>query len=207
MIIGLMKQKLIKINKIFFFLLIFLSLTSCENEKPNILWITVEDISPDLGCYGDENANTPVLDKLASEGFMYTNAFANAPVCAPARSAIITGMYPSSIGSLHMRSYAQSISESGELPEEFLFFPEIFRNNGYYCTNNDCTNNCDEEHYNLFPLYGYIPESRKIADKTNLTTTLSNDGKQYGIQYNKFVPILVKAIQELSAEIEILKAK
>jgi arylsulfatase A-like enzyme len=155
MIIGLMKQKLIKINKIFFFLLIFLSLTSCENEKPNILWITVEDISPDLGCYGDENANTPVLDKLASEGFMYTNAFANAPVCAPARSAIITGMYPSSIGSLHMRSYAQSISESGELPEEFLFFPEIFRNNGYYCTNNE------KEDYNL-------NIKRKIWDDSSL---------------------------------------
>ena len=73
-------------------------------------------------------------------------------------------MYPSSIGSLHMRSYAQNISESGKLPEEFLFFPEIFRNNGYYCTNNEKTDyNCnidvssiwddcsDEAHWNNRP--------------------------------------------------------
>ncbi len=58
---------------------------------PNILWITAEDISPWLGCYGDPNATTPNLDKLASKGVLYQNAFANAPVCAPARSTIITG--------------------------------------------------------------------------------------------------------------------
>lgn len=63
-----------------------------DRQLPNILWISVEDISPDLGCYGDKNAHTPVLDKLAETGVRYTNAIANAPVCAPARSTIITGM-------------------------------------------------------------------------------------------------------------------
>src|SRR5690242_8347324 len=73
-------------------------------RRPNILWISTEDISPDLGCYGDAYAVTPNLDRLAAQGVRYTNAFATAPVCAPSRSAIITGMYPTTIGSMHMRS-------------------------------------------------------------------------------------------------------
>src|SRR6266498_3096766 len=75
-------------------------------HRPNILWISTEDISPDLGCYGDSYAVTPNVDRLAAQGMRYTNAFATAPVCAPSRSAIITGMYPTTIGSMHMRSKA-----------------------------------------------------------------------------------------------------
>src|SRR5690606_16886748 len=66
-----------------------------RQELPNILWITSEDNSPMLGCYGDALATTPHLDKLASEGFLYTHAYANAPVCAPSRNTIITGVYAS----------------------------------------------------------------------------------------------------------------
>src|SRR5687767_634221 len=73
-------------------------------ERPNILWISAEDLSPDLGCYGDTYARTPNLDRLAREGARFTNAFAVTPVCAPSRSSIITGMYPTTIGTLHMRS-------------------------------------------------------------------------------------------------------
>ena len=80
-------------------LLVF-SLTFCRSpeknsiivDKPNILWITCEDISPHLGCYGDPYANTPNLDQLASQGVVYLNAFATAPVCAVARSTIWEGM-------------------------------------------------------------------------------------------------------------------
>ena len=73
-------------------------------ELPNIVWLVSEDNSPLLGCYGDSFASTPNLDRLASRGVMYTRAFANAPVCAPARSTIITGCYASSLGTLPMRS-------------------------------------------------------------------------------------------------------
>ena len=114
-----------------------------EKPKPNILWITIEDISPDLGCYGNKNVHTPVLDKLAAKGYLYTNAFASAPVCAAARSAIITGIYPSSTGSLHMRSHGENKNMSGKLADEFLLFPEVLRQNGYYCVNNA------KEDYNL----------------------------------------------------------
>jgi len=73
-------------------------------ELPNILWLTSEDNSPFFGCYGDTFATTPNFDKLASEGFLYTHAYANAPVCAPTRNTILTGVYACSGGNEHMRS-------------------------------------------------------------------------------------------------------
>ncbi len=64
-----------------------------ELPKPNILWVTIEDTSPQfIGCYGDENASTPVIDKLAEEGVRFTNAFSTGTVCSPSRTAIITGV-------------------------------------------------------------------------------------------------------------------
>ena len=110
-----------------------LSNSGCQenvpDELPNILWLTSEDNSPLLGCYGDEFATTPNLDKLASEGFLYTHAYANAPVCAPARNTIITGVYPTSGGNQHMRStYPKS--------DIIKTYPEFLREAGYYCTNN-----------------------------------------------------------------------
>ena len=101
-------------------------------ERPNILWLSTEDISPDLGCYGDEYAHTPNLDKFATQSARYTNAFSSAPVCAPSRSAIITGMYPTTIGSMHMRSKAVP-------PAGIKAFTEYLRAAGYYCSNNSKT--------------------------------------------------------------------
>lgn len=100
-----------------------------SKKRPNILWISCEDISPNLGCYGDKNAITPVLDKLAADGTRYTNAFTPAGVCAPCRSSIITGVHASSLGTLDMRCKAL-------LPEQIKCFPEYLRKAGYYCTNN-----------------------------------------------------------------------
>lgn len=100
--------------------------------RPNILWISAEDLSPDLGAYGDTYAATPVLDQLAREGARYTNAFSVAPVCAPSRSAIITAMYPTTIGSMHMRSKAVP-------PAGVKAFTEYLRAAGYYCSNRSKT--------------------------------------------------------------------
>ena len=102
------------------------------SEQPNIVWISCEDISPHLGCYGDPHAITPNLDQLAQEGTRYTNAFTTAGVCAPCRSAIITGMYQNSIGTHHMRCNAT-------LPPWLKPFPVLLRKAGYYCTNNSKT--------------------------------------------------------------------
>ncbi len=97
--------------------------------RPNILWITCEDTSPDLGCYGDPEARTPNLDRLAREGARFTNAFSVYGVCAPSRSSIITAMYPTTIGTHHMRS-------QGVPPPHVRCFTEYLRAAGYYCTNN-----------------------------------------------------------------------
>ena len=98
-------------------------------EYPNILWIVSEDNSPEyLGCYGNKMASTPNIDRLAGDGVKYTNAFANSPVCAPARNTIITGMYSTSTGTQHMRSRYR-------LPDNVRFFTEYMREAGYYCTN------------------------------------------------------------------------
>jgi arylsulfatase A-like enzyme len=101
-------------------------------QKPNVLWITSEDNSPYLGCYGDELARTPNLDRLAAEGVRYRNAFANAPVCSSARSTLITGMHACSLGVHNHRSGVA-------IPASFRFYPGLLRDAGYYCTNNSKT--------------------------------------------------------------------
>lgn len=100
-----------------------------REARPNILYIALEDITPMMGCYGDEYAKTPVFDQLAAEGIRYTNAHSVAPVCSVSRSSIVTGMYPSTIGTLHHRS--------GGLPAPaFLkFVPNLMGEAGYYTTN------------------------------------------------------------------------
>ena len=98
-------------------------------EPPNILWISAEDLSAGtLGCYGGA-AQTPRLDRLAADGLRFDAAFAAAPVCAPSRSAIITGMMPTTLGSLPMRCQATP-------PPHVVGFPRLLRDAGWYCTNN-----------------------------------------------------------------------
>jgi len=100
-----------------------------DREMPNILWITSEDNSPFLGCYEDKNATTPNLDQLAREGFRYTNAYANCPVCSPARNTIITGVYAASNGNEQMRSAYRT-------SELIQAYSALLMKAGYYCTNN-----------------------------------------------------------------------
>jgi uncharacterized sulfatase len=99
-------------NRIFFLLpfLLVMPLSACHaesptaNRPPNIVLIIGEDMGPELGCYGDRNALTPNMDRLAAQGARFSRCFTHAPVCAPSRSGLITGRYPTSIGSHHMRS-------------------------------------------------------------------------------------------------------
>ena len=112
-------------------------------KRPNILWISLEDTNPRYGCYGDPVARTPNLDRLAAEGCRWPNTFSTCGVCAPARSAIITGMYPVSIGTQHMRT-AHTNPNAPELPTPYSAavphyvkcFTEYLRAAGYYCSNN-----------------------------------------------------------------------
>lgn len=114
-----------------------------DQEMPNILWISFEDTNPRYGCYGDPVARTPNVDRLASEGCRWPNTFSTAGVCAPARSAIITGLHPVSAGTHHMRtSWTNDAAPelptpySAAVPHYVKCFTEYLRAAGYYCTNN-----------------------------------------------------------------------
>jgi uncharacterized sulfatase len=105
-------------------------------SQPNILWLTSEDHGPHMGCYGDTLARTPNVDALAARGMIFNRAWSNHPVCAPARSAIISGLHSQSSGGLHMRSMVP-------MPAGAKMYPQFLREAGYYCTNNN------KEDYNL----------------------------------------------------------
>lgn len=118
-------------------------------KQPNILWLSIEDISSHMGCDGEEFAITPNIDKFAKESVRYTRGFTVHGVCAPSRSGIITGMYPSSLGSVNMRCKALK-------PESIKCFPQYLREAGYYCTNNS------KEDYNFkTPKEAWDVSSRK----------------------------------------------
>ena len=146
--------------KYILFILIFLS-NIILAQRPNIVWITVEDISPTLSVYGDSTAKTPNIDRLASQSQIFTESFTTVGVCSPSRSSIITGMYPVSIGTHQMRTgkdvfgwgsrnydgLSNAIDVNGDsiplhsvvTPQEVRCFTEYMRAEGYYCTNNSKT--------------------------------------------------------------------
>lgn len=117
-------------------ILLFSNFTSFGKDKknahiqPNILWINLDDLGQEIGCYGNPDVFTPNMDKLASEGVMYWNSFANAPVCSSSRSSQITGKYPGAINCLNHRTI-----EKLALPAPVVPVMELFRKAGYFCTN------------------------------------------------------------------------
>lgn len=127
-----------------------LSCQTCFSQvaRPNILWITSEDNGIELGCYGDKFATSPNIDSLAAQGIRFENCWSNAPVCAPARTTIISGMYATSLGASNMRSRAKR-------PEGTLLLPELLRASGYYCSNNS------KEDYN------FVASSQPWNDSSN----------------------------------------
>lgn len=142
--------------KIYLFsLFLFVSTYCIGQESPNFLWLVCEDQSLFFSMYGDSSANTPNINQLAKEGIVYQNCYTPSPVCAPSRSSLITGMYPTTIGTQHMRAYKKSaannaINSHNSLPyysakpkKPIRFFTEDLRANGYYCTNNS------KEDYNM----------------------------------------------------------
>jgi uncharacterized sulfatase len=107
-----------------------------QTDRPNILWLSVEDMGPHVGAYGYPHVETPNLDALAERALRYTAAWSSAPVCAPARTTIISGISAVSIGGQHHRSGVS-------LPDDFQMFPQYLQTAGYYSTNNA------KEDYNL----------------------------------------------------------
>jgi len=117
-------------------LMVAATVFAAESRKPNILWISSEDHGPHMGCYGDTFATTPNVDKLAAKGIVYSHVWSCAPVCAAARTTLISGMFGPSLGAEHMRSMVA-------MPVGTKMFPQLLREAGYYCSNNA------KEDYNL----------------------------------------------------------
>ncbi|MCP4885239.1 MAG: sulfatase [Planctomycetaceae bacterium] len=108
-----------------------LSLCSAfAGERPNVVWFVVDDMSANFSCYGEQTIQTPHVDQLAREGLRFTRAYATSPVCSTFRSALITGMYQTTIGAHHHRS------GRGEhritLPDGVRPVPSLFQDAGYY---------------------------------------------------------------------------
>ncbi|MBS0000094.1 MAG: sulfatase-like hydrolase/transferase [Cyclobacteriaceae bacterium] len=119
----------------FFIISVAVSMSRCswesetsEKPPPNILWIVTEDISPALGCYGDDYAKTPNLDSFAARAIRYDYAYATAPICAPSRSCLITGLYATSLGTQHLRTEVKK-------PDFIKTFPVYLKESGYFVTN------------------------------------------------------------------------
>jgi len=121
---------------------------AADESRPNVLWITCEDLSPIIGPYGDTFATTPNLDAFATSSLRYKTCWSNAPVCAPARTTLITGMYATSLGAEHMRSEVK-------LPPDWKLYPQVLRDAGYYCTNNSKTD------------YNVVPNGKVWDDSSN----------------------------------------
>ncbi len=102
-------------------------------DRPNIVWIIAEDMSPHFGCYGEKSITTPNVDRFASEGTMFTRAFVTAPICSISRSALVTGMYQTSIGAHHHRSGRGE--KKITLPPGVALVSAIFKQAGYWTSN------------------------------------------------------------------------
>lgn len=138
-------------------------------NKPNIVWLNVEDMSPRLGCYGDMTVPTPNIDRLAREGVLYSNVFTTAGVCAPSRNAIATGRIQTANGGHNMRTLYSTFPEKTGLPKQYSVvmpvgvkhFAEYLRAAGYYCINNAKTDYQFEEVPTIWD------ENGKTADYRN----------------------------------------
>ena len=119
-------------NKRNFLILLLVAMvsTSTAEERPNILWFVVDDMSANFSCYGEKAIETPNVDKLAEQGILFAKAYATSPVCSTFRSSLITGMYQNSIGAHHHRSGRGK--NNIQLPDGVRPIPEIFQEAGYF---------------------------------------------------------------------------
>ncbi len=127
-------KRIVQATTASFLLLFLLGCGTKLDQRPNILWIAVEDISPLMSCYGYDVNPTPNLDRLAQTGLRFANTFMPAPVCSPCRSALITGMMPPTIGVQNHHS-SRSEETAIHLPDHIRPLPELFRDAGYFTFN------------------------------------------------------------------------
>ena len=159
----------IEMMRILPFLLVILFFFGCSNnsskqiessERPNILWIIVEDMSSHFAYQGEQLVTSPNVDRLASEGIVFRNAYVSAPVCSASRSAMISGMYQTSVGAHHHRSSRGGLKI--QLPKGIETIPEMFKEAGYYtCNGTEKEGQKGKEDYN------FLYESKALYDGTD----------------------------------------
>ena len=138
------------------FSLVCVPVLAVDRTPMNIVWIVIEDASPHVGCYGETLIKTPHIDRMAREGIRCSNAFVTAPVCSSSRSAMVSGMYQSTLGVHNHRSQTSSGKGGGnadyydsyKVPKSVKLIPELFRDAGYFVTNKNKTD------------YNFIPTSK-----------------------------------------------
>jgi len=167
-----------------------LSLSACKGgqempsaqDRPNILWLVLEDMSPTLPPYGDTTIETPNISRLATEGVTYANVYSPSGVCSPSRASLALGMYPSSVGANHMRTSSHTKvtglpAYEAVPPAEAAMLSQYMRGHGYYTTNNYKTdyqfkapkNAWDES--GIFAHWRNRPDGKPFFSVVNFTTT------------------------------------
>ena len=185
-----------------------------KNERPNILWLTFEDTSAsNFGCYGNPAVNTPTVDSLASVGVQYMNAWSCAPQSSPARSSLITGCYAT--------TYGMDIHPVSQETPDGLFFPQLLRDAGNYCTNNNkthynstrnnkaCWDECDKEasynSSNRKPDQPFFTVFNSVASHMGRIRTFHTEGRRdyslEGIQIDSLVlPSYIPDLPEVRSD-------
>lgn len=167
-------------KRLLFFALSFLSLNVFAQDKPNILWLVTEDMSPYLSCYGNKMVKTPNLDKLAAGGIRFTQAHSNSVQCSPSRSTLISGIYAISLGTDMHRA-------PRPMKDEF-YFPIYLRNAGYYCVNNPKQDyNNEKTPANVWDVSNNKADYRQRPDKS----------KPFFAQYNQGITHMTRVISPL----------
>ena len=127
---GIFGSPMKKIPGVLLALFLLVAPVFAAEVRPNILWFIVDDMSANFSSYGEKLIETPHVDRLAREGTRFSRAYTTAPVCSPCRSALITGMYQTTIGAHQHRSGRGT--EKIVLPEGVVPVPAIFQQAGYY---------------------------------------------------------------------------
>lgn len=145
-----------------------------KTEKPNILWIYLEDTSPLLECYGNSLIATPNINSLAEQSSLYTNAFMRAPVCSASLSSIVTGVMSTTLGA-HNHHSSRTSEFAIHLLSHISTIPEVFKEAGYFTFNNgkdDYNFEYDRkdlysQEYLLHPLYGKKAVNLELSELQN----------------------------------------
>jgi arylsulfatase A-like enzyme/alkylated DNA nucleotide flippase Atl1 len=155
---------------LFFLSLVFYCQILAQTDKPNIVWITIEDTSPDfIGCYGNAQVKTPNIDALATEGVRFTHAYSTNVVCSPSRHTIITGVRTAADGCGNHRSQFK-------VPTEVKGFASYLKNAGYFTSNNAKTD------YNLANMKAFIQNNwTEQGGKADFTKRKNKDQSFFSI--------------------------